>query len=125
MFNENMLQTKYIGSGLWFLLLFIADDSEISFDAADIITDVERVDDGWWIGTAQDGHRGMFPANYVETKFGRNIFIVITIYITNAFRDGNKCAFNILWMECLITGIWILYKSVSLSSAFDKRVYHY
>jgi len=66
-------------------LLFLADDSEISFDPADIITDVERVDDGWWIGTAQDGHRGMFPANYVNPKVGRNIFINNTIYIKRVF----------------------------------------
>ena len=110
---------------VYFYYCFIADDSEISFDQADIITDVERVDDDWWIGTAQDGHRGFFPANYVETTFGRNTFIIKPIYVRRALRDGNKCAFNILLMECLITGIVILYRSISLSSGFDKRVDHY
>jgi len=42
------------------------EDNEISFDPDDIITDIEKVDEGWWIGTGPDGTRGMFPANYVE-----------------------------------------------------------
>jgi len=32
----------------------------------DIITDIDKIDEGWWVGTAPDGTRGMFPANYVE-----------------------------------------------------------
>lgn len=43
-----------------------ADDTEITFDPDDIITQIEQVDEGWWIGNAPDGSRGMFPANYVE-----------------------------------------------------------
>ncbi|XP_067656864.1 drebrin-like protein B [Haliotis asinina] len=43
-----------------------ADDSEITFDPDDIITNIEQIDDGWWTGTAPDGTSGMFPANYVE-----------------------------------------------------------
>lgn len=46
--------------------MLVADDDEISFDPGDLITDIEQVDDGWWIGTAPDGSRGLFPANYVE-----------------------------------------------------------
>lgn len=47
--------------------LFIsADDSEITFDPGDIITDIEQIDEGWWKGTGPDGNNGMFPANYVE-----------------------------------------------------------
>ncbi|XP_060574818.1 tyrosine-protein kinase STK-like [Ruditapes philippinarum] len=42
------------------------DDDEISFDPGDIITNIEPIDDGWWIGTTANGARGMFPANYVE-----------------------------------------------------------
>lgn len=41
-------------------------DDEISFDPGDLITDIEEVDDGWWMGTTSNGHRGLFPANYVE-----------------------------------------------------------
>ncbi|CAG2256406.1 ABP1 [Mytilus edulis] len=42
------------------------DDTEISFDPGDIITNVEMIDEGWWTGTGPSGHTGMFPANYVE-----------------------------------------------------------
>ena len=46
---------------------FIAgDDTEITFDPGDIITDIEQIDEGWWQGTGPDGSFGMFPANYVE-----------------------------------------------------------
>ncbi|XP_060564639.1 drebrin-like protein B isoform X2 [Ruditapes philippinarum] len=43
-----------------------ADDTEITFDPDDIITQIEQIDEGWWVGNAPDGSRGMFPANYVE-----------------------------------------------------------
>ena len=52
---------------LWtFHVLFSEDDTEITFDPDDIITNIEQIDEGWWTGTAPDGHHGMFPANYVE-----------------------------------------------------------
>ena len=41
------------------------DDNEISFDPGDIITNVEEIDDGWWVGDC-NGQHGMFPSNYVE-----------------------------------------------------------
>ncbi|XP_045190273.2 drebrin-like protein B isoform X2 [Mercenaria mercenaria] len=43
-----------------------SDDTEITFDPDDIITQIEQIDEGWWIGNAPDGRRGMFPANFVE-----------------------------------------------------------
>ncbi|KAL4232159.1 hypothetical protein ACF0H5_009734 [Mactra antiquata] len=43
-----------------------ADETEITFDPDDVISDIDRIDEGWWVGTAPDGSRGMFPANYVE-----------------------------------------------------------
>lgn len=44
-----------------------ADDTEISFDPGDVITNIEKVDEGWWQGLAPDGITyGLFPANYVE-----------------------------------------------------------
>ncbi|CAI9735876.1 B isoform X1 [Octopus vulgaris] len=43
-----------------------ADDTEISFDPDDIITNVEQFDEGWWNGISPSGEYGMFPANYVE-----------------------------------------------------------
>ncbi|XP_056006121.1 drebrin-like protein B isoform X3 [Ostrea edulis] len=43
-----------------------ADESEISFDPEDVITNIDLIDEGWWTGMAPNGHYGMFPANYVE-----------------------------------------------------------
>ncbi|XP_062873553.1 drebrin-like protein [Trichomycterus rosablanca] len=43
------------------------DDTEISFEPGDIISEVETVDKAWWSGFSKDGRRGLFPANYVET----------------------------------------------------------
>ncbi|KAM7368595.1 hypothetical protein PAMP_012919 [Pampus punctatissimus] len=42
------------------------DDTEITFDPDDIITEIDMVDEGWWRGHGPDGRYGMFPANYVE-----------------------------------------------------------
>ncbi|XP_033125500.1 drebrin-like protein A [Anneissia japonica] len=42
------------------------DDSELSFDVDDIIENIDKIDEGWWMGTGPDGRYGMFPANYVE-----------------------------------------------------------
>ena len=45
----------------------IAEDAnEISFDPDDVITNIQKIDDGWWQGVAPDGKEGLFPANYVE-----------------------------------------------------------
>uniref|UniRef100_A0A8R1DWU1 SH3 domain-containing protein n=1 Tax=Caenorhabditis japonica TaxID=281687 RepID=A0A8R1DWU1_CAEJA len=43
-----------------------ADDTEISFDPDDIISNVDQVDSGWWKGRAPNGRVGLFPANYVK-----------------------------------------------------------
>ncbi|NP_001080114.1 drebrin-like protein A [Xenopus laevis] len=43
-----------------------ADDTEISFDPDDLITQIQFIDEGWWRGFSPAGHFGMFPANYVE-----------------------------------------------------------
>ena len=48
------------------LCYFSADDTEITFDPGDLITDLEQIDSGWWQGRGPDGSFGMFPANYVE-----------------------------------------------------------
>ena len=45
---------------------FTADDTEITFDPGDIITNIEKIDEGWWKGQASNGLIGLFPANYVE-----------------------------------------------------------
>lgn len=43
------------------------DDTELSFEPGDIISDVETIDKAWWRGCSKDGRQGLFPANYVET----------------------------------------------------------
>ncbi|XP_055336584.1 drebrin-like protein [Paramacrobiotus metropolitanus] len=43
-----------------------ADETEISFDPGDIITQVDKIDPGWYQGLAPSGQYGLFPANYVE-----------------------------------------------------------
>lgn len=40
-------------------------DDEISFNPDDIITNVEKIDEGWWKGQCH-GCIGLFPAAYVE-----------------------------------------------------------
>uniref|UniRef100_A0A669CHV7 Drebrin-like a n=1 Tax=Oreochromis niloticus TaxID=8128 RepID=A0A669CHV7_ORENI len=47
-------------------LFLTADDTEITFDPDDIITQIEMLDEGWWRGYGPNGEYGMFPANYVE-----------------------------------------------------------
>lgn len=54
---------------LFFLLVYLcaADETEISFDPGEIITDVDTdIDPGWWQGRNEAGAFGLFPANYVE-----------------------------------------------------------
>ncbi|CAL8322669.1 unnamed protein product [Lota lota] len=43
-----------------------ANHTEITFDPDDLITGIDKVDEGWWRGYAPNGHYGLFPANYVE-----------------------------------------------------------
>ncbi|VDL83497.1 unnamed protein product [Nippostrongylus brasiliensis] len=43
-----------------------ADNTEISFDPDDIITEIDQVDSGWWRGRGPKGDVGLFPANYVH-----------------------------------------------------------
>jgi len=58
------------GGGITAIALYdyqaMAED-EISFDPNDIISNIEMVDEGWWIGEAH-GRFGLFPANYVEVR---------------------------------------------------------
>lgn len=42
------------------------DDTEISFNPDEIISEVEQIHDGWWRGRAPNGIVGLFPSNYVE-----------------------------------------------------------
>uniref|UniRef100_A0AAF5DPD8 SH3 domain-containing protein n=2 Tax=Strongyloides stercoralis TaxID=6248 RepID=A0AAF5DPD8_STRER len=42
-------------------------EDEIGFEVDDIITNIEKVDVGWWRGTCK-GETGLFPANYVKEQ---------------------------------------------------------
>lgn len=50
-----------------------ADDTEITFDPGEIITNVDQIDEGWWQGVGPDGNFGLFPANYVECINGHTV----------------------------------------------------
>ena len=42
------------------------EHDELTINAGDIITIVQRHDDGWWKGELR-GKQGLFPASYVHT----------------------------------------------------------
>jgi hypothetical protein len=43
-----------------------AEDNEIELKEGDYVTNIEMVDDDWWMGQNVTGETGLFPANYVE-----------------------------------------------------------
>jgi drebrin-like protein len=43
-----------------------AEDNEIDLVEGDEVTNIEMVDDDWWMGTNSRGESGLFPSNYVE-----------------------------------------------------------
>ncbi|KKY14955.1 putative actin binding protein [Phaeomoniella chlamydospora] len=44
-----------------------ADESnEISLKEGEHVTDIDMVDEDWWMGTNSQGQSGLFPSNYVE-----------------------------------------------------------
>ncbi|KAK4154016.1 hypothetical protein C8A00DRAFT_14831 [Chaetomidium leptoderma] len=43
-----------------------AEDNEIELREGDYVTNIEMVDDDWWMGTNAQGESGLFPSNYVE-----------------------------------------------------------
>ncbi|KAJ5329010.1 hypothetical protein N7452_009400 [Penicillium brevicompactum] len=43
-----------------------AEDNEIELREGEYVTDIEMVDEDWWVGVNSLGERGLFPANYVE-----------------------------------------------------------
>lgn len=63
------LPTQSPGKGLCALALWdyqATDDSEISFDPDNTISEIEQIDEGWWKGKCPNGHVGLFPSNYVR-----------------------------------------------------------
>jgi hypothetical protein len=43
-----------------------AEDNEIELVEGDYVTNIEMVDEDWWMGTNSKGDSGLFPSNYVE-----------------------------------------------------------
>ncbi|KAI0125559.1 hypothetical protein BJ170DRAFT_702654 [Xylariales sp. AK1849] len=43
-----------------------AEDNELELHEGDYVTNIEMVDDDWWMGTNSAGESGLFPSNYVE-----------------------------------------------------------
>ncbi|CAJ2512962.1 Uu.00g010810.m01.CDS01 [Anthostomella pinea] len=43
-----------------------AEDNEIELRENEHVTNIEMVDDDWWMGTNSQGETGLFPSNYVE-----------------------------------------------------------
>ncbi|RMZ66955.1 actin binding [Pyrenophora seminiperda CCB06] len=49
-----------------------AEDNEVELREGEYVTDIDMVDDDWWMGTNSQGERGLFPANYVELVEGED-----------------------------------------------------
>ncbi|UPX11584.1 actin binding protein [Ascochyta rabiei] len=47
-----------------------AEDNEVELREGDHVSDIDMVDEDWWMGTNSQGERGLFPANYVELVEG-------------------------------------------------------
>lgn len=43
-----------------------AEDNEIDLREGETITNIQMVDDDWWLGVNSKGEQGLFPSNYVE-----------------------------------------------------------
>ncbi|KAI9320445.1 hypothetical protein BX666DRAFT_1851746 [Dichotomocladium elegans] len=69
--SSNLRDTKHSGPKRRKALYDFDGDSleELSFRAGDVITVVEEVDEGWWLGEVENvgpKRRGIFPVNYTE-----------------------------------------------------------
>ena len=47
-----------------------AEDNELELVEGEYVTNIEMVDDDWWMGINQKGESGLFPSNYVELVEG-------------------------------------------------------
>jgi hypothetical protein len=43
-----------------------AEENELELVEGEYVTNIEMVDDDWWMGTNSKGESGLFPSNYVE-----------------------------------------------------------
>ncbi|KAF2035973.1 hypothetical protein EK21DRAFT_53267 [Setomelanomma holmii] len=61
------------GSGKRAVVLYdyeMAESNEVELREGEHVTDIDMVDEDWWMGTNAQGDRGLFPANYVELLEG-------------------------------------------------------
>jgi drebrin-like protein len=47
-----------------------AEDNELELNEGEYVTNIEMVDEDWWMGTNSKGESGLFPSNYVELVEG-------------------------------------------------------
>ena len=47
-----------------------AEDNELELKEGEYVTNIEMVDDDWWMGQNPRGETGLFPSNYVELMEG-------------------------------------------------------
>jgi len=47
-----------------------AEDNEIELKEGEYVTNIEMVDDDWWMGENEHGETGLFPSNYVSLLEG-------------------------------------------------------
>lgn len=47
-----------------------AEDNEIELREGEYVTNIDMVDEDWWMGTNSQGETGLFPSNYVELVEG-------------------------------------------------------
>ena len=47
-----------------------AEDNELELREGELVTNIEMVDDDWWMGSNSRGESGLFPSNYVELVDG-------------------------------------------------------
>lgn len=47
-----------------------AEDNELELKEGEYVTNIEMVDDDWWMGQSPRGETGLFPSNYVELMEG-------------------------------------------------------
>ena len=71
-FGEQVAETAHPGaehSGKRALVQYDyekAEDNELELKEGDYVTNIEMVDEDWWMGQNSHGETGLFPSNYVE-----------------------------------------------------------
>ncbi|KAL8907581.1 MAG: hypothetical protein Q9207_001318 [Kuettlingeria erythrocarpa] len=69
-----------------------AEDNEIGLREGEYVTDIDMVDDDWWMGENARGEAGLFPSNYVElvADDDHNVAAVSTSAADRATSHGDE-----------------------------------